>query len=284
MNDNVEINLSTLIKVSISKWKIFIIILIFVTSSVFSFNYFQKTSYNSKLILKSPTNFYAADYLKTSRILSLLNDYITKVIEFQISDDKMKFQNESNFGDIENTDLFDIYIENFLSLTSFNLVLDNINVSLKDDRFLKINKLTSTKGYAEISIDANSKSDLRKAVENLNIISLENTKQTLVEIFESRLAYQNYLMDSILTAKILDENSDQFKYSEFFRTSAKQLIMNIKESEFKTNYIYSEFITKKSNKFSKEIASIFAFMITLIVYTMFIIIQVARNQDEKIDE
>ena len=84
MNDNVEIKLSTLIRLSIQRWKLFIIILILTTSLVFSFNYIQKQKFTNLLVLKSPSNFYSADYLRTQRFLTLLNHH--------------KFPSKSNFA------------------------------------------------------------------------------------------------------------------------------------------------------------------------------------------
>ena len=44
------------------------------------------------LVLKSPSNFYSADYLRAQRFLTLKNQYITKVIDSEINDVDIVFE------------------------------------------------------------------------------------------------------------------------------------------------------------------------------------------------
>lgn len=282
MNDNVEIKLSTLVKVSFQKWKLFIIILILSTSLVFSFNYIQKQSFTNLLILKSPSNFYAADYQRTQRFLTLLNQYITKVIDSEVNDVDIVFKNTNVYRELLNTDLFNIYLESFLSMKTFDKALNEIQKNSEFKKKLSVKKISSVEGSSEILIQADTKSDLITVLNIIDKLSLEFTKNNLVSIFESRLNYQKYLIESIIEANILRKESDQFKYIEFFKDSADKLIVKIKETDYDTNYIFSEFISKNTSKFSIKIASIFSLMISLIIFIIYITLGIAKNQDEKI--
>lgn len=279
MNDNVEIKLSTLIRLSIQRWKLFVIILIITTSVVFSFNYFQKQTYTNLLVLKSPSNFYSADYLRTQRFLILLNQYITKVIDSEINDVDIVFRNQKVSRELLNTDLFEMYLESFYSMKSLNIALDEIQKNSDFKKTLSIKKISSIEGVSEVLVKADTKSDLNKAIDIIDQLALNFTKKNLVSIFESRLNYQKYLIESILEANILKKDSDQFKYIEFFESSADKLISKIKEDEYDTNYIFSEFISKTSSRFNTKIAIIFSLMISLVIFIIYITVSVAKNQD-----
>jgi hypothetical protein len=282
MNDNVEIKLSTLIRLSIQRWKLFIIILILTTSLVFSFNYIQKQKFTNLLVLKSPSNFYSADYLRTQRFLTLLNQYITKVIDSEINDVDIVFRNQNTARELLNTDLFDMYLESFHSMKTLDIALNQIQKNSEYKKTLSIKKISSIEGSSEFLVQADTKSDLTKAIDIIDQLSLNSTKKNLVAIFESRLNYQKYLIESILEAKILKKESDQFKYISFFENSADKLILKIKETKYDTNYIFSESISKKSSKFSSKIAFIFSLMISLVIFVIYITVGIAKNHDEKI--
>ena len=281
MNDNVEIKLSTLIRLSIQRWKLFIIILIITTSLIFSFNYFQKQKFTNLLVLKSPSNFYSADYLRAQRFLTLLNQYITKVIDSEINDVDIVFRNQKLSRELLNTDLFEMYLDNFHSMKTLNKALNEIQKNSEYNKTLSIKKISKIEGVSEVLIQADSKSDLIKALEIMDQSSLDFTKDNLVSIFESRMDYQKYLIQSILEANILKKDSDQFKYIDFFESSAEKLILKIKETEYDTNYIFSEYISKKSTRFSSKIAFIFGLMISLVIFVIYITVYIAKNQDEK---
>ena len=124
MNDNFEINISTLIKYIVKKFTIFLLILLVILPTAYILGQYQKSVYSSKVEITAPSNFFSGEYVKTERFIFMMTDYVNRLMELQITSDLLEDTNNDNQKE---------YKDLFIS----EKIIDNLNL-LNSDVFLSI--------------------------------------------------------------------------------------------------------------------------------------------------
>ena len=298
MNDNFEINISTLIKYIVKKFTIFLLILLVILPTAYILGQYQKSVYSSKVEITAPSNFFSGEYVKTERFIFMMTDYVNRLMELQITSDLLEDTNNDNQKEYKdlfisekiidnlnllNSDVFSFYTDFFLSIENQNKTIDVLNQNsefkISDKTSIYFTKILKAPNKFTFQINSIDKDIIPEFLITLNLLSNNETKKELIKIFKSKLQYPEYLLESMINSKIIDINSNEYKYAVFFRDSAISSLNKIEEIQtYDTRVKIVNYETFLSKNYSNSIILIFALFISMIIYFFYIIYFLSKNE------
>lgn len=298
MNDNFEINISTLIKNIVKKFPIFLLILLVILPTSYILGQYQKSMYSSKVEITAPSNFFSGEYVKTERFIFMMTDYVNRLMELQITSDLLEDNNIYNQKEYKNmfitdkiidnlkllnSDVFSFYSDFFLSIENHNKTIDVLNQNsefkISNQTSIYFTKIFKDSNKLTFQINSIEKGIIPKFLKTLNILSNNETKKELIKIFKSKLEYPEYLLESMINSKIIDINSNEYKYAVFFRDSAISSLNKIEEIQiYDTRVKIVNYETFLSKNYSYSVILIFAVFISIIIYFFYIIYFLSTNE------
>ena len=177
----------------------------------------------------------------------MMTDYVNRLMELQITSDLLEDTNNYNQKEYKNmfiaekiidnlnllnSDVFSFYSDFFLSIENHNKTIDVLNQNsefkLSDQTSIYFTKIFKDSNKLTFQINSTEKDIIPKFLNNLNLLSNNETKKELIKIFKSKLEYPEYLLESMIKSKIIDINSNEYKYA-VFRDSAISSLNKIEE-------------------------------------------------------